>query len=260
MRVRRGRTVWFGLAVVAVVLGVPGSATAGEGDLADPRDVGVRLDLKTLTHTEAGDSIVYTAETYSPFSDQAAAFRWGIDRDHDEAFDLIVFIDWEGGRLAGGVKDAAGSQVATATVSRPAPTVIKISFPAEVLGGAASYRYAANADGDPDDLAPNSGLVQHRLDGRVAASTTPVTTAAPVAAPAPQPAPSAAPAPQAPPAVPPARAESAAPAAPATNLPKTGPADRALLLWAGAALMAGGALVALGVQRNRAREATGGIR
>jgi LPXTG-motif cell wall-anchored protein len=239
MRVRRGRTAWFGLAVVAVVLGVPGAATAGEGDLADPRDVGVLLDLKTLTHAEAGDSIVYTAETYSPFSDQTAAFRWGIDRDHDEAFDLIVFTDWQGGKLAGGVRDAAGHQVATAAVSRPAPTVIKVSFPAEVLGGAASYRYAANADGDPDDLAPNSGLVQHRLGGRVAASTTPVTTAAPVAAPAPH----------------------APPAAPVTNLPKTGPADRALLLWAGAALMVGGGLVALGVQRNRARaDVTGGIR
>jgi LPXTG-motif cell wall-anchored protein len=253
MRVRRGRTAWFGLAVVAVVLGVPGAATAGEGDLVDPRDVGVRLDLKTLTHTVAGDSVVYTAETYSPFTDQTAAFRWGIDRDHDEAFDLIVFTEWQDGKIVGGVRDAGGGQVATATVSRPAPTVIKVSFPTALLGGASSYRYAANAEGDPDDLAPNSGLVEHRLGARAAASTTPVTTSTPVAAPAPEPAP-AAPAPT-------AAAAPAVSAAPATNLPKTGPADRTLLPWAGVALMAGGGLVALGVQRNRARgDVTGGIR
>ncbi|MGH7317788.1 MAG: hypothetical protein ACREJS_16185, partial [Candidatus Rokuibacteriota bacterium] len=161
MKVRRGRTGWFALAVVGVVLGVPGVAAAGEGDLVDPRDVGARLDLKALTHTEAAGSIVYTAETYGQFTDQSAAFKWGIDRDSDEAFDLIVSTEWQGGKLVGGVKDAAGRQVATATVSRPAPTVIKVSFPAEVLGGASSYRYAANADGDSDDLAPNSGLIQH---------------------------------------------------------------------------------------------------
>lgn len=245
------------LAAMGAMLSVPGIATANEGDLVDSRDVGIPLDLKGLAHADAGALIVYTAETHVPFADQSAAFKWGIDRDHDEAFDLVVFTEWRGGKLVGGVKDATGRQVASATVSRPGPTAIKVSFPAELLGGAATYRYAVNAEGD---LAPNSGLVQHRLGGlspasakaaetRAASSTpagteaatpAPVAPATPVATAAPRPAPA---------------------APPAANLPTTGPGDRALMPWAGAVLVAGGGLIALGAQRNRARRAqvTGGI-
>ena len=68
----------------------------------------MRLDLKTLTHAQDGASIVYTAETYAPFSDQSANFKWGVDRDRDEAFDLIVFTEWRDGKLVGGVKDPEG--------------------------------------------------------------------------------------------------------------------------------------------------------
>jgi LPXTG-motif cell wall-anchored protein len=255
MKIRRGRrcraaeaslrAAGIALAAMGVMLGVPVAATAGDGSLVDPRDVASRLDIKALAHTEAGALIVYTAETYAPFTDQVAAFKWGIDRDQDEAFDLVVFTEWRGGKLVGGVKDAAGRQVASATVTRPEPTVIKVSIPAELLGGAPAYRYAVNAEGDVDgdgandpgerDLAPNSGLVQHRLGA--SASPAPVSAAprvsaaAPVAAPAPRP----------------------APAPPATRLPATGPDDRSLLPWAGAAFVAGGGLVALGAQRNRLR-------
>lgn len=235
MRIRRCRRCAAGvvLAAVGVMLSVPAIAAANEGNLVDPRDVGTPLDLKGLAHTDDGAVIVYTAETHAPFTDQSAAFKWGIDRDHDEAFDLIVFTEWRGGKLVGGVKDATGHQVASATVSRPGPTAIRVSFPAELLGGAATYRYAANAEGD---LGPNSGLVQHRLGGL---PSTPAATEA--ATPAPRPAP-------------------AAPSA--TNLPTTGPGGRALMPWAGAVLVAGGGLIALGAQRNRIRrgEVTGGIR
>ena len=232
------------LAAMGLMLSVPGIAAANEGSLVDSRDVGTPLDLKGLTHADAGALIVYTAETHAPFTDQAAAFQWGIDRDHDEAFDLIVFTEWRSGKLVGGVKDATGRQVASATVSRPGPTAIKVSFPAELLGGAATYRYAVNAEGD---LGPNTGLVQHRLGGlspTEAKAETREANSAPAASPAPQAAPSPAP-------------------APAANLPTTGPSDRALMPWAGAVLVAGGGLIALGAQRNRIRRgqiSTGGIR
>ena len=272
MTIRRGRrcraaVAWaqragaVGLFAVAV-LAVPAVAGAGEDGIDDPRDVGTRLDLKTLTHAQDGRSIVYTAETYGPFTDQSAAFKWGVDRDRDEAFDLIVFTEWRDGKLVGAVKDAGGRQVAAAAVSRPGPAAIRVSFPAELLGDAAVYRYAVDAGAAGDrDLAPNAGLVQHRLgaaavgmkDARTAASAPVTPTPAPRAA-------SAAPAP--------ARAAAAispspAPASPAkTNLPRTGPGDRALLPWSGVALMTGGAFVALGARRNRilCRAATGGIR
>jgi LPXTG-motif cell wall-anchored protein len=245
----------------AAVLAVPAVAGAGEGGIDDPRDVGTRLDLKALTHAQDGRSIVYTAETYGPFTDQSAAFKWGVDRDRDESFDLIVFAEWRDGKLVGGVKDAGGRQVATAAVSRPGPTAIRVSFPAELLGDAPVYRYAVDAGAASErDLAPNAGLVQHRLGaGAVGMKDTRTAASAPVtAAPSPQAA-SAAPAP--------ARAAAAAPpAAPAppakTSLPRTGPGDRSLLPWSGVALMTGGGFVALGARRNRVRRhaATGGIR
>ena len=251
-------------------------AGTGEARIDDPRDVGTRIDLKALTHLEEGSAIVYTAETYAPFADQAAAFKWGIDRDHDEGFDLIVFTEWGGGKLIGGVKDAAGAQIAPATVSRPGPTVIRVSFPAELLGGAPVYRYAVDAEADFDgdgpsdpgerDLVPNSGLIQHRLGAVAPAAVgeTPTAGTPPARTEAAAPARTATAAPPAAAAPDMAPAATATPGAapPAANLPRTGPADRALLSWSGAALMVGGALVALGTQRKRVRrcEVRGGIR
>ena len=248
-----------GIGLVGVVLAVPGIASAGEERIGDTRDVGTRLDLKALTHGADGASIVHTAETYAPFSDQSAVFKWGIDRDGDEAFDLIVFTEWRDGKLSGGVKDAAGQLIAPAAVSRPGPAAIRVAFPAEVLGGAPVYRYAVDAEGGPGDrdLAPNAGLIPHRVAALTAASADAEETRTAASAPAKVEAPA------------PAKVEAAAPA---TNLPRTGPGDRALLPWAGAALMLGGGLVALGAQRNRIRrrargsggvprkDSTGGIR
>jgi hypothetical protein len=251
------RVVGVGLFGVAA-LAVPGMA-ATEGRTDDPRDVGLPVDLRALTHTQDGRSIVYTAETYAPFSDQSATFKWGIDRDRDEAFDLIVFTEWRDGKLVGGVTDPAGGQVAPASVSRPGPAAIRVVFPAEVLGDGAAYRYAVSAGlgGAERDLYPNTGLVQHRL-GVVTAGPNDVRTAASASA---TPAPS-------PQATSPAPAPAAAAAAPApasattSNLPRTGPGERALLPWSGLALIAGGAFVALGARRSRLNrgQALGGIR
>ena len=237
------RAVGVGL-VAAIAPAVPGVASTDRARISDPRDVGARLDVKTLTHGDDPSSVTYTVETYAPFADQSAIFKWGIDRDHDENFDLVVFTEWSGGKLTGGVKDAAGRLVAPATVSRPGPTVVKVSFPATVLGDAPVYRYAVGAGPEAPgerDLAPNSGLIDHRLGGALAVADGKETRTA-----------SSAPATPAP----------AVTSAPAADLPKTGPGERALLPWAGTALMLGGVLVALGTQRNRLRRGvgTGGIR
>ena len=232
---RAGAVALFAVAGLAV----PAAAGTDEGGANDSRDVGVRLDLKTVTHAQDGPSIVYTAETHSPFSDQLAVFKWGVDRDLDEAFDLIVFTEWRDGKLVGGVKDPAGRQIAPASVSRPGPTAIRVSFPAEVLGDASVYRYAVNAEAAPGerDLAPNSGLVQHRLGAgpltsgpRVASSSPPAEASSTAAEPAPT------------------AAEAAPPPSSAAqeNLPRTGSADRRLLLaLAGAAFAIGGALIGM---------------
>lgn len=236
-----------GIGLIAVLVSAdPGVGGTDQGRINDPRDVGTRLDLKALTHVDDQSSVVFTAETYAPFPDQSAVFKWGIDRDHDENFDLIVFTEWRDSELAAGVKDATGRLVATATVSRPGPNTIRVAFPLSALGGASEYRYAADAeDSGQRDLAPDSGLIQHRL-GTVPPASAPKTesrtaSAAPTGTQATAPTP---------------------PAAPAAHLPKTGPGDRALLPCAGIALMIGGVLLALGTQRDRLRRAggTGGIR
>jgi hypothetical protein len=211
----------------AVLFGVPGVATAGEGTTSDPRELGTPLDVKGLAHTDDGSAVVYTAETYAPFTDQSAAFKWGIDRDGDQDFDLFVTTEWRAGKLAGAVKDTAGRELAAAVVSRPAPNVIKVSFPVAALGGATAYRYAVNAghtEGETGgDLAPDAGLSQHRL-GTI---TVPVAAA-------------------------PATREAAASPAPQANLPTTGSDHRrALLPIAGAAFMAGGALIAAAPRGGR---------
>lgn len=266
MRIWRGRGCRAALAstrraagislIALVVLPVPARAGTGEDTVGDPRDIGARLDLKAVTHVVDGSSIVYTAETYAGFTDRAAAFKWGIDRDNDEAFDLFAFTEWRDGKLVAGVKDASGRQVASGAVTRPAPSVIKLAIPADVLGGVAVYRYAVDA-GAPGqrDLAPNAGLIKHRLGAITVASSREVRTAdsapsTPAAAPAALPAAAA------------AKSSAPAPAPPAANLPRTGPGDRALVPLAGTVLMLGGGLVALGAQRNRVRRrgATGGIR
>ena len=223
-------------AVFGLVLCIPAAASAGEGSVSDPRELGTTLDLKALTHSDHGPSVVYTAETHAPFTDQSAAFKWGIDRDGDEDFDLFVTTEWRGGKLAGAVEDGAGRELAAAAVSRPGPNVIKVSFPVAALGGAEAYRYAVNAghtEGEGGDLAPDAGLSQHRLGTIAGASGTQTRSAA--AAPA-EPLPVDA--------APPSR-EAATSSAPQANLPTTGSDDgRALLPIAGAAFMAGGALIA----------------
>jgi hypothetical protein len=225
-------------AMLALVLCIPAAASAGEGSVSDPRELGTALDLKALTHSDDGPSVVYTAETHAPFTDQSAAFKWGIDRDGDEDFDLFVTTEWRGGKVAGAVTDTAGRELAAAVVSRPGPNVIKVSFPVAALGGAGAYRYAVNAGhtgGEAGrDLAPDAGLSQHRL-GTIAGPSGSHTRAA-----------AAAPVPAAP------VEPDAVDAAPQANLPTTGADDgRALLPAAGAAFMVGGALIACAPRGGR---------
>jgi hypothetical protein len=225
----------IGVALFAVLLCSPGSAGATTGSAADPDDVGTALDLKSVSHAVQGASIVYTARTYADFPDQVVTFKWGIDSNGDESFDLIVLAQWEAGRLVAGVSDATGKRIAAATVSRPAANAIAVAVPSSVLAGLTSYRYGVatsddrNGNGKDDpgeqDLAPNSGLYGHAL-GASAAPATPSAVAPPAARVA-------------------ASSETAeAPTAPATAprdaLPHTGRGGRLMALLAGGLLLAGG--------------------
>src|SRR5207237_4004270 len=95
--VRRGLVA----AVIAVLLAscspmqVKQSGTAVRAQSApcsfsDPDDVNLPLDLKTLTHENDDATITYTVETYDPFEDRQADFKWAIDKDNDQKVDMFV--------------------------------------------------------------------------------------------------------------------------------------------------------------------------
>jgi hypothetical protein len=189
-----------------------GPSGAAPGSNTDPDDVSSKLDLKSTSHANDGGTVTYIAETYENFTDKLADFNWGIDTNGDESFDLIVFAEWDRTELVAGVDDAAENPVAEATVSRPTPNSIKVTFPASVLGGATAYRYGVsaqddlngNGESDPgeQDLAPDTGLYDHSVGSAPAtqaptggSGTAPVAAPAPVTAPAPTPAPATRPAP-----------------------------------------------------------------
>src|ERR1051325_10625785 len=71
----------------------------------DPDDVNLPLDLKTLTHENDDSTISYTVETYDPFEDRQADFKWAIDKNRDQKVDLLVSVEWEDGRLVSKVED-----------------------------------------------------------------------------------------------------------------------------------------------------------
>jgi len=206
-RRRNAFPVWL-FAVGLMLLRFP-PAVAGPGNASDADDVPLRLDLKTVAHTDDGSSITYRAETYEEFPDNVAAFKWTIDKNGDQRFDLIVFAEWDQDELVAGIDDAEEEPVAEATVTRPAANTIQVSFSAKVLGSVSSYQYSASADNDlngngetdagEQDVAPDSGLYRHDLAASAAASPSSPTNASPTPPVAGTPAP-AEPAPPAPPA------------------------------------------------------------
>lgn len=236
MNSRRRASALVGLAAAVVLMATPGPTGAMPGGNTDPDDVSLKLDLKSISHTNDAATVTYVAETYDNFSDKLADFKWGIDKNGDESFDLIVFTEWGGTKLIAEVDDGAENEVAKATVTRLTPNSIQVSFPVGVLGGAMSYRYGVsaeedlngNGESDPgeQDLAPDVGLYDHSLSsapggvptGRGAPVAAPAPVTAPAPAPATRPSPTPAPAPGAV-AVPetPRTPTAASPATPATT-------------------------------------------
>lgn len=138
----------------------------------DPDDVNLPLDLKTLTHENDGSTISYTVETYEPFDDRQADFKWAIDKNGDQKVDLFVSVEWEGGRLVGKAEDTKEKELGPATVARVGAHALRVSFSRRLLG-ASEYQYQViavndtngNDEDDPGetDLAPDAGFQPHRL-------------------------------------------------------------------------------------------------
>lgn len=164
----------FVAAGVALLLtaGAAIPAGAGPGSFTDPDDVNLPLDLKTLTHGDAGSTITYTAETYDPFEDRQADFKWGVDSNNDQQVDKFVSVEFEGNRLVGKVETTNERDLGGATVERAGPAGIRVTFERRLLAGG-SYQYRVisvtdnnrNEEDDPGetDVAPDSGFYGHAL-------------------------------------------------------------------------------------------------
>jgi hypothetical protein len=158
------------MAVIPVVH--PPPAAAEPGNFTDPDDVKLPLDLKTILHDNDGSTVTYTVETYEPFKDADADFRWGIDTTGDQKEDNFISVEYDG-QLVGKVEDSEENEVGSATVTRPGPNSLQVSFPRKFLGNAATYGYSVraltdqndNGEADPGefDMAPDTGFHQHRL-------------------------------------------------------------------------------------------------
>lgn len=158
---------WSALVVAGIItIAGAGPAAAEPVTATDSLDRGLGLDVTRIAHEALSDTVVYRVETSEPFTDRAARFEWGIDKGGDRDFDLTVVAGWRDGALVGAVQDTAGHKILDATVTRPAPNALQVSFPVAVLGGVASYRYelvaTAGEEGDLQlDQAPDQGLLQH---------------------------------------------------------------------------------------------------
>jgi hypothetical protein len=147
-------------------------AQSAPGSFTDPDDVNLPLDLKTLTHENDDSTISYTVETYEPFEDRQADFKWGIDKNNDQKVDLLVSVEWEENKLTGKVEDTKEKELGAAAVKRVGAHALRVSFSRRLLGST-SYQYQViavndtngNDEDDPGetDLAPDTGFQPHRL-------------------------------------------------------------------------------------------------
>jgi hypothetical protein len=189
--------------LLLVAVAAPGgAATAMTGGGSDPVDgPDPSLDIRAVTHSDDDTTITYTVETFRPLSDDDVDFRWSLDLNGDGRSDLAVATQWESDRhvLVAAVEDIRERVVARATVSRPAPDAVRVTFPRAVLGPVTEYRYTVIGVTDLDhdgetasnerDIAPDSGSFEHRLGSGGPApddpfgATTPPPTVAPAAPP-----------------------------------------------------------------------------
>jgi hypothetical protein len=152
----------------------PGTVRAQSAPFSftDPDDVNLPLDLKTLTHENDDSTISYTVETYDPFEDRQADFKWAIDKNGDQKVDLFVSVEWQDGKLVGKIEDTKEKELGAATVTRIGSHAMRVSFSRRLIG-VASYQYQViavndtngNDEDDPGetDTAPDAGFQPHRL-------------------------------------------------------------------------------------------------
>lgn len=173
VRMPRGSTV-AAVAVIALVaplLVLPGSA-ASTATADDPDDVSTPLDIRTVTASSSSSTLTFTDTLYGAVPDAGTAeIVWAVDADNDGTVDVEIGAALDGGTWSAAVHDPTlTTEVAPATVSRPGPDAIAVSFPRAAIGSPAAYtftsasRYDLDGDGafqdDEIDEAPDLGWVE----------------------------------------------------------------------------------------------------
>ncbi len=85
---------------------------AQEAPFTDPDDVNLALDLKTLGSEHTDSTISYTVETYEPFEDGQADFKWLLDTDGDQKVDRLVL--WSGRTASSGARSRTPKNTSSA--------------------------------------------------------------------------------------------------------------------------------------------------
>ncbi len=158
----------------AALLSLPTApALAEQACFSHPKtNPALKLHLKKVCHDNDASTVTYTIEAHEAFQDRDVDLRWGIEKNGGQKYDLFVATEFDGG-LTAKVEDSEENELGHATVTRTAPNALRVSFSRQFLGGIGSYGYTVraftdlngNGEVDPgeEDVAPESGVYQHRL-------------------------------------------------------------------------------------------------
>jgi Divergent InlB B-repeat domain len=162
-------------AVAGAVLLVPRLAPANDGRAGDPHDVRGALDIAAVSHTERGGKLVHTIRAYRPFPSKLLKggnlVAFAFDQTDDGKLDRLVVVLWTDGALRGVLADTHGTVLMRVPVSRPDSRTIRVTLLERLLGAPPTYRWSAltTYQGKQScrkaciDLAPNRGLLTHRV-------------------------------------------------------------------------------------------------
>jgi hypothetical protein len=166
------------LFALGTVLAIPSLAEAGNVTRKDGRDSRSALDIASVSHSySSGPLVTHKVRAHRPFSARLLkggnAVAFVFDTNEDSKPDLVGLALWAQGRLRAVLADARGNLLLQPRVSRPDARSIAIVIPETYLGGRerGTYRWAGMTlykakKGCPKtctDLAPNRGLIFHRL-------------------------------------------------------------------------------------------------
>jgi hypothetical protein len=161
----------------AVWLAGAGAAHGGVKKIADGRDTGGKLDIRSAAHGHKGGAVTHTITTYGKWSKSTLglrtsnAFGIGISTRGNSNPERFVIAFAQGGRMQAFVFRHNGTFAGQASAAKLNARSLRITIPVSLLGSPASYRWqafsyfekAGRCAGGCLDVAPDRSLVLHDL-------------------------------------------------------------------------------------------------